>query len=79
MPDELKGKFKEGVGKLTGDERMEAEGKAEKEAAEAERKTKGAMDRAKGSVKEGFGKLTGDERLEGEGKVDKTKGKVKGL
>jgi uncharacterized protein YjbJ (UPF0337 family) len=79
MPDEMKGKIKEGLGKLTGDEQMEAEGKMEGEAGEAKRKGEGAFDRMKGNVKEGVGKLTDNERLEAEGKWDKTKGKIKGM
>jgi uncharacterized protein YjbJ (UPF0337 family) len=49
--DELKGDIKEGLGKVTGNERLEAEGKAEHDAAKAERETKGATNQAKGSVK----------------------------
>lgn len=78
MPDEIKGKFKEGLGKVTDNEQMEYEGKAEQEAGEAERKVEAAWDRTKGKVKEGVGKLTDDERLEAEGKFDQMKGKIKG-
>ncbi len=78
-PNELKGNLKETAGKLTGNERMENEGRAEKDVAKTERKASGAWDRTKGSVKEGAGKLTGNEDMEAEGKWDKAKGKVKGL
>ena len=74
--DELKGDVKQGLGKLTGNERLEAEGKAEHDAAKAERELKGAANQAKGSVKEEIGKLTGDESLEAEGAADRLKGDV---
>jgi uncharacterized protein YjbJ (UPF0337 family) len=74
--DELKGNVKEGVGKLTGDEGLEAEGEAESSAAKASRETKGAARQAVGSVKEGFGKLTDDEATEAEGKADRLRGKA---
>ena len=75
--DELKGDVKEGLGKVTDNERLEAEGRAESAKAESARETKGAMQEAGGSIKEGLGKLTGDERLEAEGKADKLGGKAK--
>jgi uncharacterized protein YjbJ (UPF0337 family) len=75
--DELKGDVKEGWGKLTGNERTEAEGRAEADKAKATRETKGALEQAGGSIKEGVGKLTGNERLEAEGEADKLGGKAK--
>jgi len=39
--DELKGNLKEGVGKVTGNERLEAEGDAQAKGAKARRETKG--------------------------------------
>ena len=74
--DELKGNVKEGVGKLTGNERLEAEGDAEADAAQARRETKGAMRQAGGKVKETMGDLTGNERLEAEGEADQLRGKA---
>jgi uncharacterized protein YjbJ (UPF0337 family) len=44
--DELKGNVKEGFGKLTGDERLEAEGDAQADAAKARQETKGAIRQA---------------------------------
>jgi uncharacterized protein YjbJ (UPF0337 family) len=75
--DELKGHVKEGWGKLTGNERTEAEGRAEADKAKAMRETKGALEQTGGSVKEGMGKVAGDERLEAEGKADRLGGKAK--
>lgn len=74
--DELKGNLKEGVGKATGNERLEAEGDAESDAAKARREGKGAMREAGGSLKEGFGKATDSEGLEAEGKADRLRGKA---
>ncbi len=74
--DELKGNVKEGVGKLTGNERMEAEGDAEADAAKARRETKGAAREAGGTIKEKLGDVTGSERTEAEGKADKLRGKA---
>jgi len=74
--DELKGNVKEGVGKLTGNERMEAEGDAQADAAKAGRETKGAAREAGGSIKEKVGDLTGSERTEAEGKAGKLRGKA---
>jgi uncharacterized protein YjbJ (UPF0337 family) len=72
--DEVKGKVKEGAGKLTGDEQMEVEGRAESEAAEAKREAKGAANKVKGSVQENVGKVTGSEQLQAEGTATRLKG-----
>ncbi len=57
--EKLSGKSKEAAGKITGDERLEAEGQAEHDTAEGKEKAKSAVDRAKGTVdgiKESFSK-----------------------
>ena len=74
--DELKGNVKEGIGKVTGNERLEAEGDAEADAAKARRETKGAMRQAGGKVKAAVGDLTDNERLEAEGKADQLRGRA---
>ena len=62
MPEErekLSGKTKEAAGKVTGDRRLEAEGKSQHETAEGKEKVKTAVDRAKGAldgVREAFKK-----------------------
>jgi uncharacterized protein YjbJ (UPF0337 family) len=76
--DELKGNLKEGLGKLTGDKALEAEGDAQKEMGQAERKVSGAANEAKGSVKSGAGDVLDSPTLKGEGMVDKAKGKLQG-
>ena len=77
--DELKGNVKEGVGKLTGNERLEAEGDAEADAAKARRETKGHLRETGGRVKEGVGDLVDNESLEAEGKADRLRGKAERL
>ena len=74
--DEVKGNLKEGVGKITGNERLEAEGDAEAKGAKARRETKGAARQVGGTIKEGVGKLTGDEVTEAEGKATRLRGKA---
>jgi len=74
--DEFKGNVKKGLGDLTGNRRLEAEGGAQSDDARAKRKTKGAVREAGGAVKEGFGKLTGDESTQAEGKADRLRGKA---
>jgi len=72
--DELKGNLKEGVGKLTGDDELEAKGSAEHDAAKASREVKGAAHQVKGAIQEGLGKLTGDEETRARGAADRLKG-----
>ena len=72
--DEMKGNIKEGVGKLTGNEEMQAEGRAEKDAAKAKREIKGTAESVKGSVEEGLGKVTGDDETRARGMADRIKG-----
>jgi uncharacterized protein YjbJ (UPF0337 family) len=72
--DEAKGNIKEGVGKVTGNRDMEAEGKAEHDTAVGKRQVKGAANQVKGSVEEGLGKVTGDEETKARGTADRLKG-----
>src|SRR5687768_2344982 len=55
--NEIKGGLKEAAGKVFGDDGLEAEGSAQKDAGKAERKTSGAFHEAKGSVKAGIGDM----------------------
>ncbi|MDQ6671434.1 MAG: CsbD family protein [Chloroflexota bacterium] len=72
--DEAKGSVKKGLGKVTGDKDMQAEGQAEHDTAHASREAKGVGNQVKGGVKEAAGKLTGDEETQARGKADKLKG-----
>ena len=72
--DETKGNLKKGVGKVTGNEDMQAEGQAEADAAHASREVKGTGNQVKGSMKEGLGKVTGDDEMRARGTADRIKG-----
>jgi uncharacterized protein YjbJ (UPF0337 family) len=74
--DEFKGAVKETAGKVTDNERLEAEGKGEQAAAKASRETKGAANQAMGNVKDAVGDATDNERLEAEGEAQKAKGQA---
>jgi uncharacterized protein YjbJ (UPF0337 family) len=71
---EIKGNIKQGVGKVTGDEKMEAEGRAEHDTAHAAREAKGMGNQVKGRIEEGVGRVTGDEATEARGVADRLKG-----
>jgi uncharacterized protein YjbJ (UPF0337 family) len=72
--DETKGNLKEGVGKITGNRDMEAEGRAESDTAHARREVKGAGNQVKGKVEEGLGRVTGDDETRARGTADRLKG-----
>jgi uncharacterized protein YjbJ (UPF0337 family) len=72
--DEMKGNVKEGLGNVTGDRDLQAEGKAERDTAHASREVKGAGNQIKGSVEEGLGKVTGDDETRARGMADRLKG-----
>jgi len=74
--DEMVGGIKQGLGKLTGDDGLEAEGAAQKNVGKAERKTSGAFHEAKGGIREGIGDLIDSPTLEAEGKAEKIGGKI---
>jgi uncharacterized protein YjbJ (UPF0337 family) len=79
--DEVVGNVKQGLGNLTGNERLEAEGRAQELGGEGRQEfakgvgtAKGMAEDAKGNIKQGLGNLTGNERLEAEGTADELKG-----
>ena len=72
--DELKGDIKQGVGKITGNERLKAEGKTDANAARAKRRVKGSLQEAGGEIKEGVGKVTGNKSMEAKGKAQRRAG-----
>jgi uncharacterized protein YjbJ (UPF0337 family) len=72
--DELKGDMKQGVGKMTGNRDMQAEGKAEHDTAKASREAKGMANQVKGRIEEGLGKVTGDDETRARGTADRIKG-----
>ena len=74
--DEFTGTAKEATGKVTDNERLEAEGKAQQTGAKVARETKGAANQAVGTVKDALGDALDNERLEAEGEAQKAKGKA---
>lgn len=79
--DEVVGNVKQGLGNLTGNERLEAEGRAQELGGESRQdvaKTvgtaKGVAEEAKGNVKQGLGNLFDNEQMQAEGKADELKG-----
>ncbi len=74
--EELKGKAKEGLGSLTGDEEMKNEGRGEAAMAKTKREVESAAKQAAGKVKERVGRLTGDEEMRARGKADDLEGEA---
>ena len=74
--DEAKGSIKQGLGKVTGNQEMQAEGKAERDSAVASRQVKGAANQIKGKVEEGLGKVTGNDEMQDRGAADRIKGDI---
>ena len=72
--DEWKGKAKQGVGDLTGDEQMKREGQAEEAEAKAEREAKGALEEGKGKAEETWGDITDDPEHQARGEAEQIKG-----
>ena len=82
--DEIKGHIKHGVGSLTGNEQMEAEGHAEEaagvarqDAAKAAERIKGGGEELKGKVKGAAGDLIDNEQMEAEGRAEELKGQAR--
>jgi uncharacterized protein YjbJ (UPF0337 family) len=71
---ELKGSLKEGTGKLLGNEKLEAKGRAEKTAGRTRRRVGGAAKEVVGTAKAGAGKLTRNKDLELEGRTERKAG-----
>ena len=79
--DEVVGNVKQGLGNLTGNERLEAEGRAQElggesrqDAAKTVGTVKGMAEEAKGNLKQGLGDLLDNEQMQAEGKADELKG-----
>ena len=82
--EELGGKIKSAVGKLIGNEQMQAEGKLKQlkgkgrqEAAKASERTKGKVEEAVGAVKNRVGAVIDNEQMQAEGKVKELKGQAR--
>jgi uncharacterized protein YjbJ (UPF0337 family) len=82
--EKLGGKIKAGIGKMTGNEQMEAEGRekelqgaAKEEAAKASERTKGKIDEVMGAAKNRVGAVIDDERMKAEGKAKELEGEAR--
>ena len=74
--DETMGGIKQGLGKMTGDKALEAEGATQKSGGRAKRRTAGAAHEMQGNVKKAAGKVLDSPTLQAEGEADKARGKV---
>jgi len=79
-----KGKVKAGAGRVTGNDRLRAEGERDQASAHVKHAADKAKDTvkhgaqaAKGAAKEGAGKLTGKDRLAAKGKAEREAANVK--
>ena len=84
LANEAMGNIKQGVGKLIGNEQMEAEGrahelkgKAKQEAAKSAERTKGKVQEAVGAVKNRAGAVLDDEQMEAEGRAKELEGEAR--
>lgn len=84
IAEQVGGKIKEGVGKVTGSEQMQAEGAAQEakgeaheEAAKAGERAQGATEELAGTLKNRAGALIGNEQLQAEGKAKELEGEAR--
>ena len=82
--EELGGKIKKNIGKVIGNEQMEAEGivkekkgEAKQEAAKAAERTKGKVEEIVGAVKNRVGAVVDNEQMEAEGKAKELEGEAR--
>jgi len=82
--EELKGKVKKGFGRVTGDDDMEAEGRAEEvfgrgkqEAAKGVERAKGRGEEILGAVKKHIGRALGNRKTEAQGQAHQAKGRAR--
>lgn len=82
--EKLGGKLKKGVGRLLGNRRLEAEGRANElkgdarvAAAKSSERTKGKAEELVGAAKNRIGHVIGNERMVAEGKVKELKGEAR--
>ncbi len=78
------GAIKKGVGKIVGDEQLEAEGRAKElegeaqaEAAKAAERTKGKKDETVGAIKNRIGQVLGSDEMAAEGKARELEGQAR--
>jgi uncharacterized protein YjbJ (UPF0337 family) len=81
VAEQIGGKIKKFIGKVTGNERVEAEGeakalmgKAREEAAKAAERVRAKAEELKGAVKNRVGHVVDDETMAAEGKAEELRG-----
>jgi uncharacterized protein YjbJ (UPF0337 family) len=81
---EVGGAIKKNVGKVIGNEQMEAEGaakemkgEAQQESAKAGARTQGAFEKATGAIKNRVGQVIDNEQMAAEGKARELKGEAR--
>lgn len=74
--DEVMGGIKQGLGQMTGDEALETEGAAQKNAGRGKRKMSGAGHEIKGNLKKAAGDLLDSPTLQAEGEADRVRGRI---
>ena len=79
--EKIGGTIKQGIGKLIGDEAMEAEGhakelkgEARQETAKASERTEGKLEEIGGAIKNRVGHIIGNEEMAADGKAKELKG-----
>ena len=84
VAEEIGGKIKKGIGKIIGNEQMEAEGlvkekkgEAKQEAAKSAERTKGKVEEIVGAVKNRVGAVIDNEQMQAEGKAKELKGEAR--
>lgn len=82
--EKLGGKLKRGIGRILGNERMQAEGlarelkgKAREETAKSSERAKGKAEEITGAVKNRVGHAVGNERMAAAGKARELKGEAR--
>jgi len=82
--EEIGGKIKKGIGKIIGNDQMEAEGvvkenkgEAKQEAAKAAERTKGKVEEIVGAVKNRVGAVIDNEEMQVEGRAKELQGEAR--
>jgi uncharacterized protein YjbJ (UPF0337 family) len=75
--DEFMGNVKRGLGELTDDEALEAEGAGQARKARFSRKVKGSLREAGGRLKEGAGDLLDSPSLRARGEAEQIRGRAR--
>ena len=84
IAEQIGGKIKEGIGKVLGNEQMQAEGRAKElkgeareESAKAGERTKGKVEEVTGAIKNRVGAVIDNEQMQAEGKAKELKGEAR--